>query len=308
MKIKTTLLLGVCLAAFTLTASAQSWLTNGLVAHYPFNGNANDESGNGNNATSVGPVLAPDRFGKPASAYAFTASGQYIYSSSQTVVPLGTNDFSISVWMSLSSYASEAQVLFNNRRLDALQISLNPFSNTRAALDFHTGPQTQPADAKTSALHWDLGRWYNVQVIRKGYEVSIYRDGGLEGQSLTTDGNWATPAENEMVLGYQISWSRHTLRGSLDDVRVYNRALSAGEVAELYTIESGPRVDLIKAVKPSFRNLTLATDYQLQVSGDMNIWTNHGTPFTATNTSMVYPQYWDVDNWGSLFFRLQEVP
>ena len=30
--------------------------------------------------------------------------------------------------------------------------------------------------------------------------------------------------------------------------------------------------------------------------------------FTATNTSMIYPQYWDVDNWGQLFFRLQVAP
>ena len=40
----------------------------------------------------------------------------------------------------------------------------------------------------------------------------------------------------------------------------------------------------------------------------MNSWTNHGSPFTATNSSMVYPQYWDVDNWGKLFFRLLSVP
>ena len=72
--------------------------------------------------------------------------------------------------------------------------------------------------------------------------------------------------------------------------------------------ESGPRVSLIKAVKPAFNNLTLTTNYQLQVSADLNTWTNQGSAFTATNTSMVYPQYWDVDNWNSLFFRLQVSP
>lgn len=70
----------------------------------------------------------------------------------------------------------------------------------------------------------------------------------------------------------------------------------------------GPLLSLLKAVKPSFTNLLVGTNYQLQVSGDLNTWTNHGAAFTATNTSQVYPQYWDVDNWGSLFFRLKTTP
>ena len=100
----------------------------------------------------------------------------------------------------------------------------------------------------------------------------------------------------------------YVFHGVLDDIRIYNRALSGSEVQQLYEYESGPRVNLIKAVKPSFFNLTLTTNYQLQVSGNLNNWTNQGSVFTATNTSMIYPQYFDVDDWGSLFFRLQAVP
>jgi uncharacterized repeat protein (TIGR03803 family) len=74
------------------------------------------------------------------------------------------------------------------------------------------------------------------------------------------------------------------------------------------SLTSSPILTLLKAVKPSFSNLTLSTNYQLQISSDMKTWTNQGSPFTATNTSMVYPQYWDVDNWNKLFFRLQVAP
>ena len=90
--------------------------------------------------------------------------------------------------------------------------------------------------------------------------------------------------------------------------RMYSRALSSNEVQQLYAIESGPRVDLIKAVKPSFSYLTLTTNYQMQISGDLNTWTNYGAAFKATNTSMIFPQYFDVDNWNSLYFRLQALP
>ena len=69
-------------------------------------------------------------------------------------------------------------------------------------------------------------------------------------------------------------------------------------------IESGPRLDLIKAVKPAFSSLSLGTNYQMQLSADMSTWTNYGDPFTATNASMVYPQYFDIENWGKLYFRL----
>ena len=50
---------------------AQINLDSGLVAHYPFNGNANDESGNGNDGTVNGATLTTDRFGNANKAYSF---------------------------------------------------------------------------------------------------------------------------------------------------------------------------------------------------------------------------------------------
>lgn len=70
----------------------------------------------------------------------------------------------------------------------------------------------------------------------------------------------------------------------------------------------GLQVGLIKAVKPSFSDLFIGTNYQLQVSNDLNTWTNEGAPFTATAPTMVYPHYFDIDNWQELFFRVQVVP
>ena len=50
---------------------AQINIDSGLVAHYPFNGNANDESGNGNDGTVNGATLTTDRFGNANKAYSF---------------------------------------------------------------------------------------------------------------------------------------------------------------------------------------------------------------------------------------------
>ncbi|MBK7031388.1 MAG: hypothetical protein IPH45_20325 [Bacteroidales bacterium] len=52
--------------------------TNGLSAWYPFNGNANDLSGNGNDGTVNGATLTTDRFGNPNSAYSFNGTTDFI--------------------------------------------------------------------------------------------------------------------------------------------------------------------------------------------------------------------------------------
>jgi hypothetical protein len=71
---------------------------------------------------------------------------------------------------------------------------------------------------------------------------------------------------------------------------------------------TGPQIGLMKAVKPAFSDLLPGTNYQLQVSLDLKTWTNQGSAFTATNVSMVYPQYFETENWNQHFFRLQIVP
>ena len=62
------------------------------------------------------------------------------------------------------------------------------------------------------------------------------------------------------------------------------------------------------AVTPSFNNLQLGTNYQLQVSTDLSTWSNTGPVFTATNASEAYAQPFDVTNWNRLFLRLQSAP
>ena len=64
--------------ALGVQVQAQSFLTNGLVAYYPFNGNANDASGNGNDGIVYGAILTVDRFGNAYSAYYFAGTNSYI--------------------------------------------------------------------------------------------------------------------------------------------------------------------------------------------------------------------------------------
>jgi len=97
---------------------------------------------------------------------------------------------------------------------------------------------------------------------------------------------------------YGISLSNSVAKFYLDGVLLNSTNISSWI--------SNVQIGLIKAVKPSFSGLSVGTNYQLQVSGNLITWTNQGAAFTATNTSMIYPQYLDVDNWNQLFFRLTQ--
>ena len=85
----------------TVNSHAQSFLTNGLVAYYPFNGNANDASGHGNNATNITATITEDRFGNPNHAYLFSAGTDKIETPSPGIV--GSNPRTITLWVKRSN-------------------------------------------------------------------------------------------------------------------------------------------------------------------------------------------------------------
>src|SRR6516165_8324057 len=96
MRIKT-ILVPLSAALFATNVYGQSFLTNGLVAYYPFNGNANDASGKGNNGNPGTAQLAPDRFGIAQSAYYFKGTNSFI--TFPTTPTTSVDNISMSCWL-----------------------------------------------------------------------------------------------------------------------------------------------------------------------------------------------------------------
>src|SRR6058998_3884076 len=92
------------LSGMGVKAQDNSFLTNGLAAHYRFNGNANDESGNGNTGTPIGVTLASDRFGNDDSCYRFTGvnSPQSFIRITNAPAVQFPADFTFSAWIKFS--------------------------------------------------------------------------------------------------------------------------------------------------------------------------------------------------------------
>ncbi|MFN5402036.1 MAG: hypothetical protein ACK5AS_07970, partial [Bacteroidota bacterium] len=98
---KTKTLLFTAMATFGMTIATMAQIvpsyvpTNGLVGWWPFTGNANDESGNGNNATVNGAVLTSDRFGNSNAAYSYDGINDYLHGNASSFPSV---DRTIALW------------------------------------------------------------------------------------------------------------------------------------------------------------------------------------------------------------------
>lgn len=289
------LVAAILLSTFS-TANAQPFLTDGLVAFYPFDGNANDASGNGHHGTVHGAVVTQGRFGESGTAYAFNGSDSFI-SFNIPSIPTGAAPRTVSLWASSTPPPFGVNLFFWGANA----------ANQGFGLMNNGSPYSWDAQAwgndVSSGVIVDT-QWHHVVVVYSGTTLSIAIDGV---QKATGSRALNTPL-SAITVGAGLGGATTFYRGTIEDVRIYNRALSTTEINQLYQYESRPLASLVKAVKPSFSRLIVGINYQLQVSSDATTWTDQGTSFTATSSSMVYPQYWDVNNWNELFFQLRVAP
>jgi hypothetical protein len=158
-----------------------------------------------------------------------------------------------------------------------------------------------------------LNVWHHYCIIFDGIQlpstniVSYYVDGVVVNKMTDPSYvgmNTVIGTNTTSTLGNR--QSQYYFTGWLDDFRIYNRALSSNEVAQLYAIEFTEGLSLIKAVTLQDYGLTVGSNYQVQVSSDLLNWTNQGSVFTATSPYWQSTNYWQVANWNQLFFRLEQ--
>jgi hypothetical protein len=145
--------------------------------------------------------------------------------------------------------------------------------------------------------------WHHVVAVYDGTtQISrIYLD-ALNMESNEESGPDAPDDSQSPRLGMRYDGTV-PFKGRLDNVRIYDRALSAEQIERLNAVEAGQLLTLRKAVFAKTSDLEIGTTYQLQLSTDLQTWTNYGPAFTATNSNW-RSDYQDVD-WDQLYFRLR---
>jgi triacylglycerol esterase/lipase EstA (alpha/beta hydrolase family) len=213
---------------------------NGLVAYYPFNGNANDESGNENNGAVSGATLTTDRFGNDDSAFEFDGSDDYIEISHDPVLNI-SDSIAISIWIKYdnSPASSYEDIVMKGNSTYGFQFSLSD-----GQIMFHV--LSDGWRNLNSGVTPEPNKWYHIVGTYDGKVQKIYINGELKATA-DWEGTIATSTD-PLYFGYKVAGDNNWYKGSLDDFRLYNRSLTATEVDSLYH-ESGwpitPRVDLM---------------------------------------------------------------
>ena len=223
--------------ALTVNAFAQV-PTNGLVAYYPFTGNANDYSGNGNNGTVNGATLTTDRFGNPNAAYSFNGSNNYIGLGINQKIDSIFGDFSLSYWINtpVSQYQTVLSSYSNQSGTNWRFISRITYDS--AMTDFNAVPNIswQHIDSHNAI---QLNQWKNLIMVRIGTAYSIYVNGVLVNTSTVSPNTINNPTSPYATtsIGYNLAGTgSEFFKGSIDDIAFYNRGLNSTEINNLYTV------------------------------------------------------------------------
>jgi hypothetical protein len=255
--------------------------TDGLVAYYPFNGNANDESGNGNHGTNTDATLAYDRFDNENSAYSFDGDGDYIVSTSN--VGLGQTTLTFSFWAKTEYGSKRMAALSQDCGEDcdnAFGLVLNKFLNSAVVCDdghMGTSPQSfgyaQPSHYATVRTTTANSGWNNYVLIvgvDGDYSFNNFRFyvNGIE-QITNCDHNWGNSQwqfnfpDYPLMIGNKPNSIEGYFHGEIDDVAIWNRALSYQEVYNLYDLPADILLDgVVSAENHLIKNVTNPVDAQ----------------------------------------------
>jgi hypothetical protein len=226
-------------AAFT----SSGWLTvprSGLVGEWLFEGDARDTSGKGHDGIVHGTVLSEDRLGRANAAYSFDGVGAYLSIPNHGDFNL-TGNYAFSVWI----YQKSAIPTWSFRILDKATAARCDGWNLDT-WDGSTGRKVRldvgcPWTISNSA--YSLNEWHHVVASVNQRYVTFYLDAQPNGGGSIP----ATPTNSlDVYIGAAHNDSSCFFDGVIDDVRIYNRALSPSEVAALYNDKERMYLDSVQ--------------------------------------------------------------
>ncbi len=219
--------------------------TDGLVGWWPFNGNANDESVNGNDGAVNGAILSSDRFGNANSAYGFTGTtnNTEVITGSCSNFPSGNNPKTISVWYYANNILTQQQMLGYGGGGCGDSYIMN-FNN----INVPAGVYEIQGHCTNFQTHANIpspynGYWHNLILTHDGSVFKFYNDGVLVSTSSSQTTNIIADSKI-FCFGKQTSTSGLTsyyqdniqgFNGKLDDIGIWNRALTEEEITSLYS-------------------------------------------------------------------------
>ena len=208
-------------------------LQQGLVGYWPFCGNANDESGNGNNGTVNGATLTADRFGNDESSYNFNGSSFIDLGDS-----INLNVLSISAWINSTDLSAQQGIISQLRDWGGFRFKNFHFyieSDSSCGIHFGNGIDYNTTPSSGSGFI-SPNLWYHLAVSRTQDSAKLYLNGVLRSKIATL--NYVTYPNPKTYIGARVEaiqgQSGTFFKGKIDDVAIWNRALTQQEITQLY--------------------------------------------------------------------------
>jgi gliding motility-associated-like protein len=277
-----TLSAGMMLGLLWIADLSAQMPTNGLIAYYPFNNNANDVSGNGNDASGLfNPTF--DRCG--VLNWAHKSGGtNYLHLAPDNFINL--NEYSYSLWFRADSVPSvNSCVLFAVGSPSQGYEQSFAFSPNVTLVGSGSNIGNNPSLSIIQTTPVQTGRWIHGVLVRDNTKLRIFINGTLaaylpSSDSLTNgqSANYGSDPQATIGCHYDSSgYGYDVFIGSIDEVRIYNRALNEEEIKQLYYTEC----TLTEIIGPTEvcqgqQNVTYHVDPL--ISGSLYEWTYLGAP------------------------------
>jgi hypothetical protein len=212
----------------SVTLIAKRNMPSGLVAHYKLNDDALDSSGNGNNGVTTNLTYTT---GKINNCGSFNGSSDKVFvENSSGEVWDGSSDISVSLWFKCVGSTGVVQRVFSHPATGTPGNRIYFSTSTNAStINFTRGSIT------TSSMPLALNTWYHVVMTSNSSTFKVYVNASTFAgpTSYTTTG-----ARADMYMG-TISGSNEFFNGYIDDVRIYNKALTPSEINDIYNYSRG---------------------------------------------------------------------
>lgn len=218
------------LSGFQLVAQLPSNVSPvGLVAWYGLNGNVNDASINGNHCTNYGATLTTDRNGNANSAYTFDGVSNYLERTTPSYTFSQTGNFSFSIWVKKAS-ANAGIMMMSGTGTSGVFIWLLQGNATGTS---YFGTNMQQSAWIWSTCPYTLSQWEHYVGVYTGSNglMKLYKNGVFQ-SSATYTYTSATASAIPLFIGKGIS--SNNFHGDLDDIGIWNRALTQCEITDLY--------------------------------------------------------------------------
>jgi hypothetical protein len=189
---------------------------------------ATDATTNGNTLTDFQVTPTTDRFGNANSAYAFDGTASYLTRASFGHTFTQAGSFSVSIWVKKTNTVAGVSIMSGNTT-SLNFIWLVQFDATKAI--FGTNKQQSAWFWTNATTNYVLNQWEHYVGVYSANTMTFYRNGVLQGITTNTHAN-VTQAVLPMWIGRGVSGNYFT--GSLDDIGIWNRALTPNEVVVLY--------------------------------------------------------------------------